>query len=219
MTAAKHHLRSFVYTLAVVYHLLHFESPTLTSCTHTHTQDQATATRLAELLSSLLQWVARQPRPLTICAAVSAAAALPASLRAAGCLDCEVKVPALGQQGRAALLLAGFKDKGLGFSGGLQGLEALAGKELEGFGAKDLQLVVDRAVHSALQRHMNTAAAGKAAAAAEVRHAGRKASKGGCRMRCGARAHAPSCAAATALMPGHSATSPASITCTPSRCA
>lgn len=75
-------------------------------------------------------------------------------------------MPALGQQGRAALLLAGFKDKGLGFSGGLQGLEALAGKGLEGFGAKDLQLVVDRAVHSALQRHMNTAAAGKAAAAA-----------------------------------------------------
>jgi hypothetical protein len=108
-------------------------------------------------------WAARQPRPLSFCAAVSAAAALPASLRAAGCLDCEVKVPVLGLQGRAALLLAGFRAKGLRFSGGLQGLEALAGKGLEGFDAKDLQLIVDRAVHSALRRGMT---AGSTAAAA-----------------------------------------------------
>lgn len=110
-----------------------------------------------------MQWAAKQPRPLSFCAAVSAAAALPASLRAAGCLDCEVKVPALGLQGRAALLLAGFRAKGLGFSGGLQGLDTLAGKGLEGFDAKDLQLIVDRAVHSALRRGMQ---AGPAVAAA-----------------------------------------------------
>lgn len=131
-----------------------------------YTQDQATANRLSEWLSGLMHWASKQPRPLSFCAAVSAAAALPASLRAAGCLDCEVKVPALGLTGRAALLLSGFKAKGLGFSGGLQGLEALAGKGLEGFDAKDLQLVVDRAVHAALQRHMSSTHATAAAAAA-----------------------------------------------------
>lgn len=129
-------------------------------------QDQATATRLADWLSGLMQWAAKQPRPLSFCAAVSAAAALPASLRAAGCLDCKVKVPTLGLQGRAALLLSGFRAKGLGFHGGLQGLEALAGKGLEGFDAKDLQLIVDRAVHSALRRGMVTGQAGLAVDAA-----------------------------------------------------
>jgi len=111
-----------------------------------------------------MHWAAKQPRPLSFCAAVSTAAALPAALRAAGCLDCEVKVPPLGLQGRAALMLAGFKAKGLGFSGGLEGLEALAGKGLEGYDGKDLQLVVDRAVHAALSRQMTSVTAGVVAA-------------------------------------------------------
>jgi hypothetical protein len=113
-----------------------------------------------------MRWSAQQPQPLSFVAAVSAAAALPAALRAAGCFDCEVKVPALGSQGRAALLLAGFREKGLGFEGGMQGLEALARKGLEGFDARDLQLVVDRAVHAALHRGMTAAPAAPPAAAA-----------------------------------------------------
>jgi hypothetical protein len=80
-------------------------------------------------------------------------------------LDCEVKVPPFGVQARAALLLAGFRAKGLGFSGGVEAIEGLAGKDLEGFDAKDLQLVVDRAVHAALRRQM---AGGQATAAAAV---------------------------------------------------
>ncbi|WIA28210.1 hypothetical protein OEZ86_010771 [Tetradesmus obliquus] len=128
-----------------------------------HEQDQATAARLSEWLADLMHWTAQQPRPLAFAATCSSAAALPAALRSAGCLDCEVKVPPFGVQGRAALLLAGLKAKGMGFSGGVQEVEGLAGKDLEGFDAKDLRLVVDRAVHAALRRHM---AAGNAAAAA-----------------------------------------------------
>jgi hypothetical protein len=112
-----------------------------------------------------MHWAARQPRPITFAAAVSSPAALSPPLRTAGCLDWQLKVPALGLQGRAALLLAGFRAKGLGFDGGLQGLEALAGRGLEGFDARDLQLVVDRAVHSALRRGMAAAAAAAASGA------------------------------------------------------
>lgn len=101
-----------------------------------------------------MHWAAQQSRPLSFAATCSSSAALPASLRAAGCLDFEVKVPPFGVQGRAALLLAGFKAKGLGFSGGVQEIEGLAGKQLEGFDARDLQLVVDRAVHAAVRRQM-----------------------------------------------------------------
>lgn len=70
-------------------------------------------------------------------------------------------MPVLGLQGRAALLLSGLRAKGLEFEGGLQGLEALAGKGLEGFDAKDIQLVVDRAVHAALRRGITQGAAGR----------------------------------------------------------
>ncbi|WIA08137.1 hypothetical protein OEZ85_007593 [Tetradesmus obliquus] len=103
-------------------------------------QDQATAARLSEWLADLMHWTAQQPRPLAFAATCSSAAALPAALRSAGCLDCEVKVPPFGVQGRAALLLAGLKAKGMGFSGGVQEIEGLAGKDLEGFDAKDLRL-------------------------------------------------------------------------------
>jgi SpoVK/Ycf46/Vps4 family AAA+-type ATPase len=126
-----------------------------------------TATRLAEWLADLLHWAARQPRPVACCAAVHSAAALAPALRAVGCCDREVKVPALGSQGRAALLLAGFRSKGLaGFEGGLQALAAAASKGLEGFDAKDLQLVVDRAAHCALRRQLAAGARGVAAAGA-----------------------------------------------------
>ncbi|KAF6257629.1 P-loop containing nucleoside triphosphate hydrolase protein [Scenedesmus sp. NREL 46B-D3] len=114
-------------------------------------------------MADLMHWAAQQQRPVAFAATCSSAAALPPALRAAGCLDSEVKVPPFGVQGRAALLLAGFKAKGLGFSGGVEEVEGLAGKDLEGFDAKDLQLVVDRAVHAALSRQM---AAGRSAAAA-----------------------------------------------------
>jgi peroxin-1 len=136
-------------------------------------QDQTTATRLSEWLADLMHWSAQQQRPIAFAATCSSAAALPAALRAAGCLDCEVKVPPFGVQGRAALLLAGFRAKGLGFSGGLEEIQGLAGKDLEGFDAKDLQLVVDRAVHAALRRlmaggHIAAAAAAAAASAASL---------------------------------------------------
>jgi peroxin-1 len=101
-----------------------------------------------------MHWTAQQPRPVAFAATCSSAAALPAALRSAGCLDSEVKVPPFGVQGRASLLLAGLKAKGLGFSGAVEEIEGLAGKELEGFDAKDLRLVVDRAVHAALRRQM-----------------------------------------------------------------
>jgi hypothetical protein len=83
-------------------------------------------------------------------------------------LDCEVKVPPFGVQVRAALLLAGFRAKGLGFSGGVEAIEGLAGKDLEGFDAKDLQLVVDRAVHAALRRQMAGSQSAAAVSAATM---------------------------------------------------
>jgi hypothetical protein len=124
---------------------------------------------LSEWLADVLHWTGKQPRPVAVAAAVASAAGLPPALRAAGCFDIEVKTPALGLQGRAALLLSGFQAKGLaGFEGGLQALEGLAGQGLEGFDAKDLQLVVDRAVHEALRRQMSGAATTPGTASSEL---------------------------------------------------
>jgi len=117
-------------------------------------QDQTTATRLAEWLASLMHWAAQQPQPISYVATCVNSAALPAVLRAAGCLDTDVKVPPFGVQGRAALLLTGLRAKGVGFTGDLAQLEGLAGQGLDGFDAKDLQLVVDRAVHGGIKRQL-----------------------------------------------------------------
>jgi hypothetical protein len=92
-------------------------------------------------------------------------------LRAAGCLDTDVKVPPFGVQGRAALLLTGLRTQGIGFSGDVAQLEGLAGQGLDGFDARDLQLVVDRAVHAAIRRQLAAAGSDTAAAAAESRQA------------------------------------------------
>jgi hypothetical protein len=68
--------------------------------------------------------------------------------------------------------LAGLKAKGLGFVGAVEEIEGLAGKELEGFDAKDLRLVVDRAVHAALRRQMAAGSTAAAAAAGGLAAAG-----------------------------------------------
>lgn len=117
-------------------------------------QDPAVASRLAEWLSELMRWSATQPRPLAFAATASAGASLPACLRAAGCLDAEAKVPALGPAGRTALLLSGLRGRGVHYSGSLSHLQGLVGEQLEGYGARDVALLADRAVHAALSRQL-----------------------------------------------------------------
>eukprot|EP00775_Hariotina_reticulata_P002723 gene2723-3020_t len=78
-----------------------------------------------------MHWAAQQPQPVSFVATCTNSAALPAVLRAAGCLDTDVKVPPFGVQGRTTLLLTGLRAQGLGFSGDLAQLEVLAGQGLD----------------------------------------------------------------------------------------
>ncbi|KIY92603.1 peroxin-1 [Monoraphidium neglectum] len=130
-------------------------------------QDSETAVRLAEWLTDLMRWAGTQARPIAFAASARDAAALPASLRQAGCLDCELRLPAPGAPGRAAMLLRGIRDRGCALrapvaagaaapdADAAAAAAALAVSEkADGFDAKDLQAVLDRAVHFALRRQL-----------------------------------------------------------------
>lgn len=75
--------------------------------------DAETAAHLAAWLGAVMVWLNSQDRPIAFAATCKDAAALPACLRAAGCLDCEVKLPAPGASGRASMLAAGVHHKSL----------------------------------------------------------------------------------------------------------
>ncbi|GBF99634.1 hypothetical protein Rsub_12313 [Raphidocelis subcapitata] len=159
--------------------------------------DADAAARAAEWLSDLMRWAASQPRAVAFAGAARAAAALPPCLRQAGCLDCEVRLPAPGAAGRTAMLLRGLRERGCelsagggggggggvgrvdggaagsgggghvsssgggggGESGGDEALSRVAEKA-EGFDAKDIGVVVDRALHLALRRQLGGSCGG-----------------------------------------------------------
>ena len=133
-------------------------------------QDADTSARLAEWLSDVAGWLsgvglgggggasggggsgvfATPARgPVALVASARDAAALPPSLRAAGRFDAEVRLPALGAPGRAAVLGAALAARGAAFAAGdVAAAAALA----DSCDAGDLRAVADRAVHAALAR-------------------------------------------------------------------
>jgi hypothetical protein len=135
--------------------------------------DGETAARLAEWLADLMRWAASQARPLAFVATARDAAALPPGLRQAGCLDCEVRLPAPGASGRAAMMLRDLRERGCepegaggdqpGGAGAAATTPALlrVSEKADGFDAKDIGMVVDRALHIALRRQLGSGAGGR----------------------------------------------------------
>lgn len=181
-----------------------------------------------------------QARPIAFAATARDAGALPPSLRQAGCLDLELRLPAPGASGRAAMLLRGLAERGCtlatsppritnldtesgagfggdfgghsgggavaspadlprgGFAGAGAGASGWEGRvegrgqeeeawdaltriadKADGFDAKDLQLLLDRALHVALRRRL-AAGGGTRAGAAVDTAAGPTAVAGAC---------------------------------------
>ncbi|GIL79880.1 hypothetical protein Vretimale_12481 [Volvox reticuliferus] len=96
--------------------------------------------------------VAAAPPPaVAVVASARDAASLHAALRRVGRLDFEVRLPTPGSVGRAAMLSAAARQRGLAVDAGQ--LAAVAGAA-EGFEGVDLRLLLDRAVHAALRRQL-----------------------------------------------------------------
>jgi SpoVK/Ycf46/Vps4 family AAA+-type ATPase len=137
-------------------------------------QDAETAARLAEWLSDLVGWLggfsggsggsgggvfATPARgPVALVASARDAAALPASLRAAGRFDSELRLPPLGAEGRAAVLRAELAR--LGAAAADERDVAAAASAADSCDANDLRAVAGRAVHAALARRASAGGGG-----------------------------------------------------------
>lgn len=147
-------------------------------------QDAETAARLAEWLSDLAGWLsgvgggggaasgggvfATPARgPVALVASVRDAAALPASLRAAGRFDTELRLPPLGAEGRAAVLVAELAR--LGAAAADERDVATAASAADSCDANDLRAVAGRAVHAALARRASAGGGSSSADAAPSR--------------------------------------------------
>ena len=156
---------------------------------HDQTQaphDADTAARLTEWLADLMRWAGAQPRPLAFAASARDAAALPAALRQAGCLDCEVRLPAPGAGGRAARRRRALQRRGcLGGDATGDGAAdeaaalARAAERAEGFDARDIEALADRALHVALRRRLGGGGGGGASAGRSTTGGGAGSRSGG----------------------------------------
>ncbi|KAK9829370.1 hypothetical protein WJX72_005440 [[Myrmecia] bisecta] len=105
---------------------------------------------LADVLDSFAS-PGHLPFPVAVCATCNDAAELAAPLRAAGRLDCTLRLPTPGTTERASILQTGLVQRGVNFQP--HNLQALASKA-DGYDSNDLRVLLDRAVHAAVRRQL-----------------------------------------------------------------
>lgn len=121
------------------------------------------ATRIAQYLDELRD-PKRPPLPVVVCGTCHDSSAVAEPLRTAGRLDSSVALPSPGTEQRVAMMAADLESRGAYLSP--VHLRAAAA-HMEGYDATDMQVFLDRAIHSAARRTLSAAATATATSPSE----------------------------------------------------